>query len=245
MIHDSNEPSYVNPPITEVVLELRLASELSSAKLKKIYDALTKRYKTTKRDDQVEIKFDGLARTASFRDKAPIYSLNSDDLTDSCILSVRSLAWVRRSPYPGWAAFIDRVGPEITTALKTLDKQIERLGLRYVNRIDVKPEGDVAPYEKYLNFRIDHGPLFEPTGGYQWLVAKRFPDTGLKALVQSASLEEEMPGMAAFSFDIDVGCDIEVPQKASDILDKLEAMRALKNTIFEAGISDHAREMYV
>jgi len=245
MTNESGTQPYAHPPIVEAILEVRFASEVNEAKLRKAHDFIEKRYSDSKTELQVEAKMDFAGRTAAFADRPPVYRLTSLDQTDACVLGNKSVAWVRRAPYEGWTPFCQRVAEELIIIFKALGGPgVNRIGLRYVNRIDVPYVDHIAHYEDYLNFKINHTGLLEPTLIYQWLVVKEFPDTKLKAIVQSAVVEPEIPSLAAFSFDIDIACEVEVPQKADDILLKLEAMRTLKNTIFEAGITDRARELY-
>jgi len=236
---------YAYPPITEVVLELRLGAELHQPKMKKAQDWIKGRYQSAIVESVTETRIDIPTRSATFVDKLPIYRNASRDQTDALTIAAGSVSWIRRAPYEGWNPFFARVEAELPTILKAIGPvPIARIGLRYINRIDVRPSNGVVRYEDYLKFRIDHGPLLDPTGPFQWSLVKPFPDRGLGAIVQSATVEPELPGTMAFAFDIDVYRDIEVPQKDTDILALLPTMRTLKNDIFEAGITDRARELY-
>lgn len=245
MISESSTLPYAHPPIVEAIVEVRLAAEANEAKQKKANNRIAGRYANSSVERQIAAKIDFNGRSVTFEDKPPIYRLSSEDQTELCSLGAQSVSWVRRAPYEGWASFKKRIMVELPMALKSYgDPRIARVGLRFVNRIDVKSVDGLAHYEDYLNFRISHGDLLEPTLGFQWHLVKDFPDQGLKANVQSAVLEPEIPGFAAFSFDIDVFCDVNVPQSAENILEKLESMRPLKNLIFETGITEQARKAY-
>lgn len=246
MADETSPKIYASPPIVEALIEVRLAADVNENRLKKAFDWLSGRYQERKAEAQIEAKVEVPLRRATFTDKPAVYTLSSSDQTDACHLRVGSIAWLRRAPYLGWEAFRDRCEAELATVLKAYgDPRIARIGLRYINRIDVKiAEDGLSRYEDYLNFKISHGDLLEPTNGFQWLLVKQFPEVQLQAMVQSASLEPEIPGYGAFLFDIDVSREMDVPQKAENILEQLEAMRVLKNSIFEAGITDLARESY-
>lgn len=245
MTSDANNQRYPNPPVVEAVMEIRFSTTVNNSKLRKAQDRLSKKYNNSKDELQTEVKVDFASRSAKFVDLGHQYRLTSEDQTNLCILTPTSVAWVRRAPYEGWQAFSDRLATEVPVALKTYgDPLVGRIGLRYVNRIDVPASNGVARHEDYLNFRISHGDLLEPTSGFQWLLVREFTDLGLKATVQSGVVEPEVPGFAAFSFDIDVFCDSNPPKSADEILTKLEIMRDLKNRIFEAGITAKAREAY-
>lgn len=236
---------YARPPIVEAIVEVRFSTEVNEAKCKKASEVLGKRYENSFVESPLDVNIDFGTRKASFIDKPPVYRLTSSDQTDLCSIAVGAISWVRRAPYEGWKAFCGHLSPELAIALKSLGHPaIARIGLRYVNRIDVKPVNDVAHYEDFLNFKISHGDLLEPTSGFEWKLVKEFKDLGLKAIVQSAVVEPEIPGLAAFKFDIDVYTEEAGVLKSDEILDRLADMRKLKNTIFEAGITDRAREAY-
>lgn len=246
MAEESLSKPYSFPPIVEVIFELRLAKGASSQRLKKASDWLATSYSSVSAETPVEASLDFATRSATFLDQPPLYKFANDDRTNELTLSEHSCAWVRRAPYEGWEPLFDRLARELSTLLKAIHPvQVGRLGLRYLNRIDVPLEGGLARYENYLNFWIKHADLLEPTAGFQWSLRREFNDTNLIAIVQSGVVEPELPGTVGFTFDIDVASEVEVPQSAPDILAKLRTMRELKNSIFEAGITDRARKLYV
>jgi uncharacterized protein (TIGR04255 family) len=245
MVDPKRPPKYHAAPIVEAVVELRFASPSTDARAKKAADWLRSRYRSEEIEQLNQAQIDFMAQKVTFTDDGKVHKLSSEDLTHLCHISGKSVAWVERAPYEGWEVFAGRFSEEAPIALKAInDKPISRIGLRYVNRIDVQPQGGLSHYEEYLNFKIDAGPLLEPTNGYLWQLTKRFEDLELSANVQSAVVEPEIPGMHAFTFDIDVFCDSNVPQQPDVVMAKLEEMRDLKNRIFEAGITDKAREQY-
>jgi uncharacterized protein (TIGR04255 family) len=245
MVDSPSAQLYAFPPIVEAIFELRLGEEVAQSKLKKAQDWIANRYPVRLVENIVETRLDFPTRSATFVDKPPMYKNASSDQTDALTLAGGSIGWTRRAPYEGWDQFYGRISADLLLISKAIGSvPVSRLGLRYVNRIDVRTTGAIAYYEDYLKYKIDHGPLLEPTESFQWLLVKSFPDRGLKAMVQSAGVEPEIPGTLAFAFDIDVFRDVEVPQKDTDILNLLPAMRTLKNEIFEAGITDRARELY-
>lgn len=236
---------YAKPPIVEAICEIRLSEPAAANKVRKSANWLKGRYADLNAEVQAEVKVDFASRSASFTDAGEIYRMTSTDQTNLCVLAPLSLAWVKRAPYDGWDSFFERLSAELPIALKGYGSNtLARVGLRYVNRIDVKLVDSLARHEDYLKFRIVHGDLLEPTNGFQWQLVKEFNDVNLKATVQSGVVEQEIPGFAGFSFDIDVYCDTSLPRNIEGILGKLTQMRDLKNRIFEAGITEQAREGY-
>lgn len=245
MTADDLPQVYNRPPIVEAVFELRFASALAEKRREKLRDRLVGGYDASTIEEQGEVKIDFPSQSATFERRGAIFKLMSFDLVEECIMKVDSIAWIRRAPYLGWQSFRSRFAPEMRVLFKLIDNPIvSRLGLRYVNRIDVRIVNNVAAYEDFLNFRIEHGEFLEPIAGFHWQLVKEFPEIGLKASVQSASLMQEIIGYGAFSFDIDVYSDAKIHGNLDEIFSKVNQMRDLKNKIFEAGITDKARRGY-
>ncbi|WP_426263009.1 TIGR04255 family protein [Sphingomonas sp. PWP1-2] len=247
MTTDSAHHAYSRPPILEAVVEIRYADQANLSRVAKASDRIAKRYDTVTAEQQVEATMNFGERSAEFREVSPLYRHTSLDQVDVVALRNGSVIWSRLAPYSGWAEIRARVSTEMDLLHKGWGaRSISRLGLRYINRLDV-PRSDDSLFhnEHYLNYRLEVGPLLDPQNGYQWLTRRVHADrAGLVSIVQSAVIEPEIPETMAFTFDIDVSADVDVPQKHDDILTKLDEMRQLKNEIFEAGITPLARRAF-
>lgn len=246
MSDDLRNTAYSRPPIIEATIELRFLEAISAAKLKKASDRIAGRYAGLSSEEQIEAHFNFAQRSADFNSVSPLFRHTSDDQANILLLQNRSVTWTRLAPYEGWAMFLGRMKEEFAALEKAWGMRASRrLGMRYVNRIDVPRSDDQLFHnEHYIAYRLEVGPLLDPQNGYQWLVRKEHIDKGLVSIVQSAMVEPEIPGTMAFTLDIDVAIDVDVPSKRDDILAKLEEMRLLKNEIFEAGITPLAREKF-
>lgn len=238
--------SYGSPPIVLAVVEVRFADELSASSLKKASDWLVPRYVNYALEEQVEAQVDFSTRITKFIEIGGHHKFASSDLTQESSISKSNVTWSQRAPYEGWDHFYDRVALELRAISKAiLPRPIARLGLRFINRIDIPPSRpDYFPYEDYFNFRIESNENLEPCTHFQWLITKTFPDEGLTAIVQSAILAPEIPGLVSVSLDIDLGAELDVPRRVDDILLKLVQMRHKKNEIFEAAVTAKAKERY-
>lgn len=243
MRDDTDDMSYARPPITEAVLELRF-DKVPDPKVRKAAAAIRSRYDNSVEDVMAEGSLDFSTRSAKFKDISPRFSLSSSDQTDACAITGVNAVWVRLAPYEGWAPFYGRIESQLPRVLKALgDPKIGRVGLRFINRIDFPMRDGLGYHEDYLTYTVDAGELMEPHNGFKWVIQKSF-DSGLAALVQSATAPPELPGHSAILFDIDIYTNVDAPSKSDDILSCLCKMRQLKNEIFEAGITDKARELF-
>jgi uncharacterized protein (TIGR04255 family) len=237
---------YSKPPILEVVIELRFSEPVSAVRVKHAGERMAGRYANQAEQEQIEAVANFDTRTAEFKVVGQMVHHTSSDQTELLSISTANLAWAKRAPYDGWDAFIARVTAELGPVLKALHHpSFARLGLRYVNRIDV-PYGDdgLTRYEDYINYKIEAGPFLEPSSGYTWVIRSYRPNENLHVTLQSAVVAPEISGTGAFTFDIDVAAETGIPKDVDALMLRLETMRVLKNQIFEAGITERARELY-
>lgn len=239
-----DEFPYPRAPILEAVFELRF-SEVSLQKTSKAVREVRSRYDNQSDETIVEGNLDFQTKSAVFKDLGIRTKLSSSDQTDALHISGSNLVWLRLAPYEGWKPFYERIERELPKVLKALGHPtISRIGLRYVNRIDVPSIDGICYPEHYLSYRIVAGDILEPHDGFMWKIQKYFRDRNLKALVQSGMVNGELPQTAGVTFDIDISVPTDVPSQDRDILSKLCEMRQLKNEIFEGGITAKAREVF-
>lgn len=235
---------YTAPPITDAIIEIRFAEELSAGNQRKLRKRLARNYETALDQKEVNVHVNFQAAQADFSDSKSLVQLASLDQADRLVLRTQGLAWQRLAPYEGWDTFFARVQADFEAHHETVGlRKIERLGVRYVNRLDIpSSDGEVTRYEDYLTINVEvPWPTIE---NYQWRVEKLFPESDLLAVLQSYIVAPEVPGTGAFILDIDVIKQQNLPVKMDDLWADLHAMRELKNNIFELCITDRARGMF-
>ena len=242
----SDQNFYPRAPITQAVFEIRFSENIPEDRQQHVSGKIRTRYANLTAEEQYEGTLDFQLQSSAFRRVGPLLRHTTSDLTDGLVIGANTVVWHRLAPYMGWKPLIERIAPELKIVLKALSgRSVARLGLRYVNRIDVPPSSDgLVHFEDYLNYKVDSGSILEPCLSYSWAVRGFSAEDQLSALVQSSTIDPEIPGLNAFTFDIDICSETDVPQSSDAILDKLERMRFYKNAIFEAGITDKARELY-
>lgn len=244
MLEDSSDFVYPRAPIVEAVMELRF-SEVAASKVRKTADILRSKYDNYDEEDVLEGNLDFVTRSASFKERSQSFKLSSADQAESLNISPTNAVWVRLAPYEGWSNFCGRISDQLPKVLKLLGApRISRIGLRFVNRIDFPILDELGYPENYLSFRIETGELLDPHNGFGWVLKKVFLDRKMAATVQSATIPSELPRHGAITFDIDISVEVDTPWKSEEILERLVEMRKLKNEIFEAGITDKARELF-
>lgn len=244
MTEGASAPAYTAPPIIEAVVQLLFVEPLSNGVYRKLIKKMKRSYANHLDIQNINAKIDFPKRSATF-DEQPQTKLSSDDEADIFIIQRNALTWSRLAPYQGWAHLISRVRADLEDAHGTTGhRKLGRIGVRYINRIDVPQENDVVRYEDYLAININLPSYLSVIDNYAWRFERDFPGQSLRAIVQSAIVEPEIPDCGAFLLDIDIVALSDLPAKLDHISSKLEEMRALKNDIFEVSITDRARARF-
>ena len=243
----AQDQSYPNPPITEAVLEFRFAEPVSKRALTRLSKQIGRSYSTVQPQKEVQFQVNVKTRETEYKSEVDVFRHTSEDQADIFIARPDMLIWSRLAPYEGWNSFMERVHAQLVTVLELLKaRKFSRIGMRYINRIDVPPDkkADILRYEDYLSINIMLPQELDPLDSYYWRIERQFRDLGLGAMMQSATLVPEIPGMGSFLLDIDVFTSAAVPVKIDEIFTRLDEMRTLKNALFERAITRMARDSF-
>lgn len=236
---------YPAPPIIDAIVELRLQVPLEQTEQAQILRAISPGYDTHKetREVDVQVRSDDGKIEAVTGPARLVHMLSNLDQNDFCRVEVSKLHWSRLPPYEGWSSFKARILRDLERLPETTGlPRIDRVGVRYRNRIDVPVEADgIYHYEDYLSVNIGLPPFLDPNHGYHWKIEKDFKDRGMAATIMSGTIPSELPGTMAVLLDIDVFVLRDIPQQRDHLMSKLEDMRSLKNELFEVCVTDKAR----
>ncbi|WP_282949450.1 MULTISPECIES: TIGR04255 family protein [unclassified Sphingopyxis] len=237
------ELAYSAPPIIEALAQIYYEEPISDSDLKKAVSRIKKRYANQTKLKVSSAQLDMVNQGAQFKSMDQ-YKFSSEDETDIVTIDKHSFTWSKLAPYEGWQNIYDRIKNESEDINSVLPyRKANRLGLRYINRIDVPKIDDISRYEDYLTINISIPECWPSINNYGWRIEREF-DKEFIAIVQSAVISPELPNTGAFLLDIDIVLGNSVPSKHADILKKFERMRSLKNEIFELSITDRARASF-
>ena len=241
-------PHYPRAPITEAVIQLRVAADIEARQQEKIAKRLKRDYPHSQPMHEVEVALDNTGGNVAVTQNAQGFRLANDDQTNILILNNRSLTAARLPPYPGWNTLRDnaraawRVWSELTP-----HHPIERLGIRFINRIDIPSVAEpIINLEKYLRFHpqvttITPAPLL----GYVLQVVVPTFDPAWTATVTSTVLPlSPVPNHTSVILDIDIFRIVNIPSKEDDLWPVVDDGRAIKNDLFERCITDHSRKLF-
>lgn len=238
---------YNNPPIIEAVCEFKLAPDtpwdLTTPGL--VYEKISKEFVHKEEHPIQELILvktaEGLQQTV-LQDQR-IRFLTNDKKT-FIQLGTRLLSVNRLRPYSTWEEFKPSIERAFSALNETVEiKNIQRIGLRYINRIDIPSK--TVDLDKYFDFRPFLGENL-PQFLKSFIVGCEIPfrDEQDSCKVQLTNAIPEAPGSSSYILDLDYY--INKPEAVS----KDEALewvwRAHNNVenVFEGCIADSLRELF-
>ncbi len=244
------KPPYPFAPITEAVVEFRFESQLEEGEMTKISGKLAAKYPNEQIQISKAVKFDldieGERATANFGQGNKTFRRSNDDQNEIALLGGHSFTISQLALYPSWEQFLDRIIRDREICNKVIGyRKIVQIGMRYINRIDVPFDSDgMARHEDYLTIQVQLPDEYANHIGYNLTVQIPLKELKCVANIQSGAVPSPLPKHVAFILDIDLIRTVDVPQKDDDIYSLLAEMRQAKNSLFEAFITDTARERF-
>jgi uncharacterized protein (TIGR04255 family) len=234
---------YVAAPITEAVAEVRFAGGADLRVLQKLSRKVADFYPNEVQQKARGVSVDFVAEAASFTDEEDIIRRSSTDEANILVLRNNAVSVSRLAPYTQWNDFRARIERDLGLALKSRPKSaVTRVGLRYINRLDIPLRGTVGPYEEYLNLHVRIPELIDGVGSFGLVFQTVHNDFGIR--VQSGLTDAPVPDTAAVVLDIDVYKLEQMRSDLPEIMGLLDALRVEKNLLFEAFITDSARALF-
>jgi uncharacterized protein (TIGR04255 family) len=241
------ERPYKRPPITEAVIGLRFADPIDSATLDKVASAFKPLYP---REDilkgvQIQMRLDSTSPASQSIEQIG-YRLSSSDQTHILILTPRppSLTMSQLAPYPGWNQFFGRFCRDWDLWKKSAGyRKIIRVGVRYINRIDIPTSEPILYEEQFLNIYPHIPEVLGPMMQYAVQTQSSITDIGCILTLNSSVVESPLIGHRSFVIDLDISKD-SPPQNDDAIYELINQIRVAKNGVFEACITDRARELF-
>lgn len=155
--------------------------------------------------------------------------------------SSKHLSYHKLKPYTKWEYCRDEARRLWDKYLRIVKPQsIERLGLRYVNRLDLPPSGELTDY--LLTVPEIAPGLHQELSGYMMSLTIPQPDIpNTRVRLRQATVEPPSPQVASVVFDIDVIRTLNVPADSNQLWTAFEQVHERQNQIFELCITDRTR----
>lgn len=241
--------TFRNAPITEALLDVqvRFASPVDPARLESFHDAIRENYPTkqTRVQWQAALQLGTEPVQQEVRRGPEGFMFRSSD--NRRIVQVRqdgfTFNWLK--PYDTWEAFRDEARPHWARYRSTFGPQtVTRLGLRYINRIELP-----LPFSDFRDF-IKTAP--DIADGMPQAVSALFmrleipdPKRGLLAvLTETIEPPVDEGRRLPFILDIDTVRSTELEPASPAIWETFEQMHEYKNEIFFASVTERSKEMF-
>ena len=242
--------TYARPPITEAVIEVAFTSALNKKDLVK----LSKKYQShyPKEDSvsnfEVEVNVRGVEldeTTAKLKNQRLGHRRSSEDMCQLLVLWPKTLTIAQLAPYDGWATFYQRFNRDWRTLKSTVaQREIERIGIRYINRIDIPVSSPVIEHEEFLNIFPKLPDMLQPMNAFNIQAQVYLQDIDCQLRINSAAVPSPLIDHASFVVDLDFLRVQNVPQNDRALQNLLNTIRNKKNEVFESLITDKARALF-
>jgi len=239
---------YKKPPIIEAITEIRLANPIGERLLEKANKAFAKHYPDGTVMQQMQVSFEPSPRNGEMVTRTTSvnhYRRSNDHEHEIVLLTHQSFVFSEIAPYSGWDSYMGRFMRDWPAWRKIAGPlPIARVGMRYMNRIDVPDTASNWVETDYLNvsMRIPH---LGRMNSYATNVAYEFSEIFGGAIINSGLIfPSPISGYKSLLLDIDVYSDKELPQKSEDLFKLMRGMREKKDELFEALVTDRCRELF-
>lgn len=242
----TTSPTYRKAPIVEAVIDVRVQHQVKPTDLGQLAKKLGGRYPNSMEVKGVEVLIEGSG--AQVKHSNAGYRLTSNDQADSCVVNATGITTSRLAPYTGWEAFAQSAHDNWETWAKvTGSSQAARVGVRFINRIDVPrdTDGNVTIFD-YIRLRPEFPPVSNsPLTGFAVQITTKLDNSQWWVSLNSGVIvPAPLLNHVSFLLDIDVYRDTELPTNSKKLCEVIDQARELKNGLFEKMITDSSRALF-
>ena len=241
---------YKRPPITEAVIELGFEPAISQTAMHRFVRSVRGEYPISEQTYEIGAEFQilgpGKDPMVTPMQRFSGYKISGQDFADLIMLTPNRISNIRAAPYLGWEELIERTKKNYTRLKRVAGyRKLVRMATRYMNRIDIPIEGrDSVTTEDYLliNPRVpaDISTLNSFTTRFVGVV----PDVECQVIVNVGTVPSPLIDHISLLLDIDLIKEQNLPSRDDEFWDALAILRTRKNSLFEAFITDNARELF-
>lgn len=238
--------NYVSPPIVEAAAQISFSEAIDLREVTEFAESLSKDYPTKNERADIAAQVDVASGKVEADIKKVGFELRDAEGTKVVIAQTASVALSQLAPYPGWDEYSGWLMNGFSQLHKIVGpRKLSRIGLRFINRIDVPFINGLAHIESYVNVY----PKSLNYGGdnfTRYLVAfsRDVEGTDNKFNIMVGSAESPVPLHAGVQLDIDAYSELQIAFNLKQLRAKLDDLRNLKNTVFEQTITDESRNIF-
>ena len=237
---------YAHAPLTEALIDIRveLPSEVGLSKLAEVRHEQEVDY--PKQEELFIVQGHmtvGPEIGASATRTSNGYRFVSKDGRQIFQARLDGFTFNRLAPYEDWNTFRDEAR-RLWNSYRaiTSPKNVTRIGVRYINRIDLPlPINDFKDYLRTVP-EISRGMS---QGLSSYFMQLQLPQVDLNAMLvlNQALIPPPAPKIVSVLLDIDLYSDSDLPSNEQGLWERFEAFHDRKNKVFEASITDRVRRL--
>jgi uncharacterized protein (TIGR04255 family) len=245
---DNLKRHYDQPPITEAVIAVNFKTPLDEKLLLKLKNKYLLKYPQAQSISNVNVAVamnkDDVQNPVANVNHQKGWRLSTKDMTQIVVIFPNSLTISQLAPYDGWDSFLNRFKRDWKICLSISKKEISRLGVRYINRLDIPIRDNIVEHEKYLNIYPMLPKQLTPLNAFAVQSAISLPTIGCELLLNSGLADSPILNCAGFMLDLDIFKMNDLPQSEKALYDLLDTIRMEKNKIFESCIKPKSRRLF-
>jgi uncharacterized protein (TIGR04255 family) len=238
---------YRNPPIVEALCEFRFEPgapwdmAIPGLVYERIRDNFPKRRQVKSFEVSVAAGPEGIGQQVLTADRMQFLREDEKALIQ---VGPNLLAVNHLKPYPTWQEFLTLIRQGFDSYLTAANpKGIQRIGLRYINRIELPGErvelADYFEFRPFVGERLpqDYGPFIVG-------IQIPFEDSRDVLRLQLASAAPETPDAIAVMLDLDYFLVRAGGVSQDEVFEWIEIAHSHVEDVFEACITDRLRQMF-
>jgi uncharacterized protein (TIGR04255 family) len=238
---------YRNPPIVEALCEFRFEPgapwdmAIPGLVYERIRDNFPKRRQVQSFEVSVAAGPEGIGQQVLTADRMQFLREDEKALIQ---VGPNLLAVNHLKPYPTWQAFLPLIRQGFESYLTSANpKGIQRIGLRYINRIELPGErvelADYFAFRPFVGERLpqDYGPFIVG-------IQIPFEDSRDVLRLQLASAAPETPDAIAVMLDLDYFLIRPGGVSQDEVFEWIDIAHSHVEDVFEACITDRLRQMF-
>lgn len=242
--------TFKNAPITEAVLEfqLQLQGDPHLGRMALVQDGIKGQYPVRKDSRFVSagIQIPAVAAPwTSVEAKQVGFTFTSSDGKQIVHARINAFGFSRLSPYPSWREFRGE-SHKVWDHFKNiaLPERISRVGLRYINRIELPLP--LVDFKEYLLTKPDIATgLPSMVSAYALQMVVHDPGTDCGAVInQAIDPSGATPKSLPIIFDIDAFKVVDFTADSPEIWTLVDQLRILKNEVFFKSLTEKAKELF-
>ncbi len=242
---------YNSPPIVEAVIGINFENELKDKEVTSISKKFASYYSSNQSIKNVAVNLEIDQAKKSSKTPNTTYTetlgrkLSYNDMTELLVIWPSTFTFSQLAPYSGWDDFFGRFVRD-WKIWKRANKyrKISRIGVRYINRIDIPFSDSEIKHEEFLNIYPKVPGIIPTLDAYSINIVAKLSHIGCNLKINSSVVPPPLLNHTSFLIDQDIHISSSLPQKDDDIYALLNLIRIEKNKVFESCISDKARELF-